>query len=165
MAQTKITIEGLDEALRWAEKAPENCIKATRAALREASRVESRKLRQRIPKRWRKLVKYAVTKSQEGKLKSYVGMFNGNQVEGHQDPNGKPAFDWFKAYWANYGTLTHRDPNHSFREPIKNNKRRRNNMGQPRQNFYEVAIGPFVEEFSQAFTQAFAKQQSKLMER
>ena len=165
MAQTKITIQGLDEALRWADKAPENCIKATRAALREASKTEARKIRQRTPKRWRRLVKYTVTKDRDGKLRAYVGMFNGHQAQGNQNEGGAPTFDWFKAYWANYGTLTHRDPNHSFREGIKQNKRRRNNLGQPRQNFYEAAIVPFAEEFSEAFQQAFAKQQQTLMER
>lgn len=165
MAHTKITIQGLDDAMRWAERAPANCIKATRVALREASRSEARVIRQRTPKRWRRLVKYTVTKTPDGKLRAYVGMFNGHQAQGHQNANGTPAFDWFKAYWSNYGTLTYRDPNHDFKSAIRNNKRRRNNLGQPRQNFYEAAILPFAEEFGQEFGQAFAKQQKTLMER
>ena len=165
MAQTKITIQGLDEALRWADKAPKNCLDATRAALREASRVEVRKLKQRIPKRWQKLVKYSVIKTQDGKLRAYLGMFNRKETQGHQPRKGRPTFDWYKAYWANYGTLARRWEYHDFDRPVKADKDRRNDEGQNPQLFYEKAAGPFTQEFTEAYQQAFAKQQAKLMER
>ena len=165
MAQTKITIQGLDEALRWAEQAPKNCLDATQAAMRSASRVEVRKLKQRIPERWQKLVKYTVKKTQEGKLRAYIGMFNRKEEQGHQNKNGRPTFDWYKAYWANYGTLERRWANHDFDRPVKENKERRNDKGQKPQLFYEKAAESFEQEFDEAFQQAFAKQQAKLMER
>ena len=162
---TGITIEGLDDCLRWMDHCPANCLKASRTALREASKKTSAKIRRTAPKRWRRLVKFKVMKSAAGNLIALVGFFNGHQQQGHQN-KASAIDDWFKAYWANYGTLTHRDPNHNFREPVKRaTARRRNNVGQPRKNFFEQGIVGFNDEFVAAFSDSLAKQERTFYER
>ena len=170
MTQGKgITISGLDDCLRWIDRMPENCIKASQTALRDASKEVTKTLRARTPKRWRQLVKYRVKKLQTGKLNAAIGLWNGHQQQGHQNKNAA-IDDWFKAYWSNYGTLTHRDPNHKFVKPIKPSstaaaRRRRNNVGQSAQLFFEAAINGYEDKFVKAFSESLAKQESTFYER
>lgn len=157
-------IQGLDDCLRWMDKAPENCIKVSRAAMRDASRAVSKKMRQRTPKRWRRLVKFAVNKNANGTLAAWIGLFNGHQQQGHQNKDAKAIDDWFKAYWANYGTLTHRDQSHTFKYGIKN-KKRRNNVGQRPINFFEAAANGAESEFVDAFSKALAEKERDFYDR
>lgn len=157
-------IQGLDDCLRWMDKAPENCIKVSRAAMRDASRAVSKKMRQRTPKRWRRLVKLAVNKNANGTLAAWIGLFNGHQQQGHQNKDAKAIDDWFKAYWANYGTLTHRDQSHTFKYGIKNRKRR-NNVGQRPMNFFEAAANGAESEFVDAFSKALAEKERDFYDR
>ena len=157
-------IQGLDDCLRWMDKAPENCIKVSRAAMRDASRTVSKKMRQRTPKRWRRLVKFAVNKNANGTLAAWIGLFNGHQQQGHQNKDAKAIDDWFKAYWANYGTLTHRDQSHTFKYGIKNRKRR-NNVGQRPMNFFEAAANGAESEFIDAFNKALAEKERDFYDR
>lgn len=157
-------IQGLDDCLRWMDKAPENCIKVSRAAMRDASRTVSKKMRQRTPKRWRRLVKFAVNKNANGTLATWIGFFNGHQQQGHQNKDAKAIDDWFKAYWANYGTLTHRDQSHTFKYGIKNRKRR-NNVGQRPMNFFEAAANGAESEFIDAFNKALAEKERDFYDR
>lgn len=157
-------IQGLDDCLRWMDKAPENCIKVSRAAMRDASRAVSKKMRQRTPKRWRRLVKFAVNKNVDGTLSAWIGLFNGHQQQGHQNKDAKAIDDWFKAYWANYGTLTHRDQSHTFKYGIKNRKRR-NNVGQRPMNFFEAAANGAESEFVDAFSKALAEKERDFYDR
>lgn len=157
-------IQGLDDCLRWMDKAPENCIKVSRAAMRDASRAVSKKMRQRTPKRWRRLVKFAVNKNANGTLAAWIGLFNGHQQQGHQNKDAKAIDDWFKAYWANYGTLTHRDQSHTFKYGIKN-RRRRNNVGQRPMNFFESAANGAESEFVDAFSKALAEKERDFYDR
>ena len=157
-------IQGLDDCLRWMDKAPENCIKVSRAAMRDASRAVSKKMRQRTPKRWRRLVKFAVNKNANGTLAAWIGLFNGHQQQGHQNKDAKAIDDWFKAYWANYGTLTHRDQSHTFKYGIKN-KKRRNNVGQRPMNFFEAAANGAESEFVDAFSKALAEKERDFYDR
>lgn len=157
-------IQGLDDCLRWMDKAPENCIKASRAAMRDASKAVSKKMRQRTPKRWRRLVKFAVNKNANGTLAAWIGLFNGHQQQGHQNKDAKAIDDWFKAYWANYGTLTHRDQSHTFKYGIKN-KKRRNNVGQRPMNFFEAAANGAESEFVDAFSKALAEKERDFYDR
>ena len=80
-----ISISGLDDCLRWMDNMPQNCVKATQTALRDASRDVTKTLRQRTPKRWRQLVRYKVKKLQNGKLNAALGLWNGHQQQGHQN--------------------------------------------------------------------------------
>lgn len=157
-------IQGLDDCLRWMDKAPENCIKVSRAAMRDASRAVSKKMRQRTPKRWRRLVKFAVNKNANGTLAAWIGLFNGHQQQGHQNKDAKAIDDWFKAYWANYGTLTHRDQSHTFKYGIKN-KKRRNDVGQRPMNFFEAAANGAESEFVDAFSKALAEKERDFYDR
>ena len=157
-------IQGLDDCLRWMDKAPENCIKVSRAAMRDASRAVSKKMRQRTPKRWRRLVKFAVNKNANGTLAAWIGLFNGHQQQGHQNKDEKAIDDWFKAYWANYGTLTHRDQSHTFKYGIKNRKRR-NDVGQRPMNFFEAAANGAESEFVDAFSKALAEKERDFYDR
>ena len=157
-------IQGLDDCLRWMDKAPENCIKVSRAAMRDASRAVSKKMRQRTPKRWRRLVKFAVNKNANGTLAAWIGLFNGHQQQGHQNKDAKAIDDWFKAYWANYGTLTHRDQSHTFKYGIKNRKRR-NDVGQRPMNFFEAAASGAESEFVDAFSKALAEKERDFYDR
>lgn len=157
-------IQGLDDCLRWMDKAPENCIKASRAAMRDASKAVSKKMRQRTPKRWRRLVKFAVNKNANGTLAAWIGLFNGHQQQGHQNKDAKAIDDWFKAYWANYGTLTRRDQSHTFKYGIKN-KKRRNNVGQRPMNFFEAAANGAESEFVDAFSKALAEKERDFYDR
>lgn len=157
-------IQGLDDCLRWMDKAPENCIKVSRAAMRDASRAVSKKMRQRTPKRWRRLVKFTVNKNANGTLAAWIGLFNGHQQQGHQNKDAKAIDDWFKAYWANYGTLTHRDQSHTFKYGIKNRKRR-NNVGQRPMNFFEAAANGAESEFVDAFSKALAEKERDFYDR
>ena len=146
MAQL-IHIDGLDDCLRCMDAAPANALKMTSTALREASKKSARTIRQKTPQRFRRLVKYKVFKGQiTNNQNALVGLFNKKQTT-----NGSSEVaDWFKAYWKNYGTLTKRDQQHTFDTPVKRRvPRRRNNVGQPHENFFEAAIagweGPFME--------------------
>ena len=164
-----LSITGLDDCLRWIDKMPENCVKATQVALRDASKAATKNIRARTPARWRRMVKYKVKMLMDGKLNAAMGLWNGHQQQGHLNPKA-PIDDWFKAYWANYGTLSHRDPNHQFVKPIKPassaaGKRRKNNVGQKPQNFFEAAVEGFEETFVEAFEKSLAKQESTFYER
>ena len=155
-------IEGLDDCLRFCDKLPENVLRVTTTAMREASKKTARKIRQKTPQRFRRLVKYKVFKGQvTGNMNALIGLFNRRQKA-----NGSNRIpDWFKAYWKNYGTLKHRDPSHKFDEPIKKNARRRNNEGQPAENFFEGAIAGWEGPFMEAFNQSMKDQENKLYDR
>lgn len=151
-----ITISGLDDCLRYFGDAPEELVKATRKAFREASAVTVKQIKKRIPKRWNRLMRYKV--SNRGHLLATLGMFNNHQAQGNQPKNGK-VDDWFKAYWLNYGTLDRRDPEHQFERPVKHRataaaKARRNTSGiEPRKFFEEASTGwetLFMEKFRES---------------
>ena len=162
MAQL-IHIEGLDDCLRCMDAAPENALKMTSTALREASKKSARAIRQKTPRRFRRLVKYKVFKGQiTNNQNALVGLFNKKQMtNGSSD-----VADWFKAYWKDYGTLTKRDQQHTFDTPVKRRvPRRRNNVGQPHENFFEAAVAGWEGPFMEAFEQSMAEQQEKLYDR
>ena len=162
MAQV-VHIEGLDDCLRCLDQAPANAVKMTQTALREASKKAARSIRQKTPQRFRRLVKYKVFKGQVTQnTNALVGLFNKKQVK---NGSGQVA-DWFKAYWKNYGTLTHRDREHTFDTPVKRHvARRRNNVGQPAEKFFETAIAGWEGPFMEAFEQSMVEQQEKLYDR
>lgn len=162
MAQV-IRIEGLDDCIRCLDKAPENALKMTQTALREASKKTARTIRQRVPQRFRRLVKYKVFRGQvTHNTNALVGLFNKKQTK-----NGSGQVeDWFKGYWKNYGTLTRRDPRHDFDSPVKRHTaRRRNDVGQPAENFFEAATSGWEGPFMEAFEQSMTEQQEKLYDR
>lgn len=159
---TKARIEGLDDVMRFLDKFPENMYEESKTAMKQASKAVSGHIRKRMPKRYRKLCTYRVKKSWNGQLYASIGLFNKHQATGHQPKNGK-TWDWFKMYWANYGTLKHRDPSHKFQYAIKKKTRkRRNDSGQPAERFFENAIQGWKEVFSREFDNALANSTDKL---
>jgi hypothetical protein len=157
-----MTIEGMSDCLRWCDKAPEDMVKLAKKAMREGGKAVTKGMRPKIDARWRKLIKYKVTGGRNDKdLNCGIGLFNAHQQQGKQ-PAGSPVDDWFKAYWKNYGTLTRRDPNHRFDKPIKHAgtaaaSRRRNNVGQPHENFFEGALEGYEDAFFNAFARTIAE--------
>lgn len=159
-----ITISGLDDCLRFFDNAPENVVKATRNALRDASKVTAKMIRGRMDKRFRRLVRFKVTN--KGHLNAGIGLFNDGKGTGqHADMP-----DWFKAYWKNYGTLEGRDPQHHFDQPVNHSKtqaakNRRNRMGIAHRNFYDEAITGWQETFVPAFRESMSKQEDQFYKR
>lgn len=156
-------IEGLDDCIKCMDAAPANVMKMTRAAMKDAGKVTARDIRSRTPGRWRRLVGYKVTKGQlSGNTYALVGYFN----KGAKKNSNAAIPDWFKAYWKNYGTLARRDRNHHFTNPVKGgSKRRRNNVGQHAENFFESAISGWDSRFLSAFQDSMKKQENKLYDR
>ena len=165
-----ITISGLEDCLKLFDQAPENLVKVSREALRDASKATTRMIRTKMPKRFRRLVRYKVIKnSTKGTIHALLGLFNGHQRQGHQNKAGD-VDDWFKAYWLNYGTLSNRDPNHQFREPVKHRKtaaaqRRRNSQGLRHRNFFEASIAGWQGVFTDAFSKSLKDHEDKLYKR
>ena len=159
-----IKIVGVEDCIRMFEKAPQNIMKISQKAMKQASKATAKQMRQGIPKRWRKLIKYKV-KNTDGKISARIGLYNTHLATGYQPKNGK-TFDWFKAYWANYGTLKHRDRSHQFQYDIKKNvRRRRNNEGQPAQNFFENAIQEWESVFMNEFEKEVQKHEDEIYNR
>lgn len=156
-------IEGLDDCIKCMDAAPANVMKMARTAMKDASKVTARDIRSRTPGRWRRLVAYKVTKGQfSGDTYALVGYFN----KGAKKNSNTEIPDWFKAYWKNYGTLARRDRNHHFVNPVKRGtKRRRNNVGQRAENFFENAIGGWDTRFLNAFRESMKQQENKLYDR
>lgn len=139
----KLSVDGIDECLKIFDNLPENILKMEKASMRKASAAVSKNMRKAIPKRFRKLVKYKMYEDRDKNTYVLIGLYNRKEIAGHQPGKGDPVFDWFKAYWANYGTLARRDKNHKFKFGIKPKTAgnpRRQSVGQPAQNFFAKAI-------------------------
>lgn len=165
-----ITISGLQDCIKFFDNAPENMMKATRKALREASKETTKLVRAKTPKRWRRMLRYKVVKTYKGDLNAVFGLFNNKMAQGHQNPNGSQIDDWFKAYWLNYGTLDKRDPEHQFQRPVKHSKtaaarRRKNTAGIAPRKFFEQAIAGWSDPFVRAFQESLRKQENELYDR
>ena len=158
---TSIRIEGLDECIKAMDRLPGNALRMTEAAMKEAAQPVAKKIRAGMPKEFRRLIKTKLIKAERrinGNSTVIVGAFKGKKVSDDNVP------DWFKMYWQNYGTLTHRDPSHEFVSPIKKNNRwRRNNIGQPHQNFFDHAIQGWEQMIYDNFIAALKKRENDLL--
>ena len=157
-----IRIDGVEDVLRMFDGAPKELQKAGKKAMASAGRKVAAKLKRQIPSRWKKLIKSKAKMSRDGNFWAVMGLYNGNEAQGHQ-PDGKKVSDWFKAYWANYGTLARRGPNHRFDYPVKSRKSasgrlRRNDMGQFPERFFEAASGGWENVFLDGFRDSLKKQ-------
>lgn len=133
----------------------------TEAAMKEAAQPVAKKIRAGMPKEFRRLIKTKLIKAERrinGNSTVIVGAFKGKKVSDSAVP------DWFKMYWKNYGTLAHRDPSHEFVRPIKkNNRRRRNNIGQPHENFFDDAIRGWEQMIYDNFIAALKRREDELL--
>ena len=154
-------ITGLDDALKCFDQAPGNLLKVVRQAMRDGGRQAAKVIRQAMPRRFKRLVSSKVVKGAvSGDYSALIGAFN-RAKSGNNEPD-----DWFKAYWKNYGTLTRRDKGHTFDYPIKHlNHKRRNEVGQHAEKFYDGAVGPAQEAFVRTFQDSVKNQEEKLKQR
>lgn len=153
MAKGIIKIEGLDETYKWMQDLPKEAIKITRKASQSAAKKIAKGIRAQTPTRFKRLVRYKVDKNIQGVVTTQVGLFNIVKTEGEVD-------DWFKAYWKNHGTLTHRDPNHKFKRSVKSNsKGRRNNVGQRAERFFNEDPQAYKDAFMDEFENYMTKHQ------
>ena len=161
MPAVRTYITGLDDALKCFDRAPDNLLRVVKTALKAGGKEAAKEIRKAMPRRFKRLVACKVVKgSLSGDWSALVGAFN-RAKSGTSEPD-----DWFKAYWKNYGTITKRDPNHHFDSPVKRGtKSRRNNVGQPNENFFEAAIAGWDVPFMEAFEKSMAEQQEKLYDR
>ena len=155
-----IRIEGLDDCLKALDRLPENALRMTEAALKEAAQPVAKRMRSKMPARFRKLIKAKVIKAERrlnGNSTAIIGAFK------RRKQDEKEVNDWFKMYWQNYGTLSRRDPGHEFVYPIKKGKRRRNNVGQGHLNFFEVAAEGWDQMMYDNFIAALKKRDKELL--
>ena len=157
-----IRIDGVEDVLRMFDGAPKELQKAGKKAMASAGRKVATKLKRQIPQRWKKLIKSKAKMSRDGNFYADMGLYNGHEAQGHQ-PNGQKGSDWFKAYWADYGTLERRDPNHKFDYPVKskdsaNGRLRRNDKGQFPTGFFEEACEGWENVFLEEFKGSLKKQ-------
>lgn len=165
MDGVKLSVDGLDECLRMFDNLPDNILKMEKTAMRKASAAVSKNMRKAIPKRFRKLVKYKMYEDRDRNTYVLIGLYNRKEIAGHQPDSGDPVFDWFKAYWANYGTLARRDRNHKFKFGIKPKgpgNPRRQSVGQKAQNFFAGAISGWQNVYVETFEKEFKANEDKL---
>lgn len=158
---TQTYITGLDDCLKCFDQAPKNLLKVVKKALKDGGKQAAKEFRKVMPRRFKRLVSNKVVKGvASGDYSALIGAFN-KVKSGTNEPD-----DWFKAYWKNYGTLTKRDPNHKFDYPVKRlNRKRRNEVGQAAEKFYDGAVAPAQQAFIRAFQDSLKTQEDKLKER
>lgn len=170
-------ISGIDEVARAFEKSPENLDKVLVKAFRAACKPAVKKVKSEVPGRFKSLVKGKVAKDADGNIVATIGMFNNQKANGHQN-KGSKVTDWFKAYWKNYGTLSRRDPNHKFDRPVRSKhsykvkgttksnyqaKYRRQDVGQPHENFFNEDARHYSPEFMNALKESAKKQEKDIL--
>lgn len=128
-------IEGIAPTIKLIENSPSAAFKMIKKSFREAGKVGKKAIISKTPKILRRLVKFAIYENTKENMVLRVGYFPDNKLT-VGDSN---ISLWKVAYWQNYGTLKRRDPSHKFNRPITN-KKKRNNIGQHHQNFFENAI-------------------------
>lgn len=167
-AGISVKIEGMDDCMRMFDNFPDNMISIEKKAMRDASKVVSKYIRSRTPKRFRKLVKFKLYEDRTRANYVLIGFYNRKEVAGNQPEEGDPVFDWFKAYWANYGTLKRRDPNHKFKYPIKaktKSNNRRQSVGQPAINFFNKAVDGWEDIYMNTFEASVKSNEDMLYNR
>ena len=105
----KVEFEGLDEALKVLEAYPINAHKIVDKALRKGCTEAVREIRNNLPhKSWSKTTRARLKSYKDGVTFVKFGLFG-------KTPKGKKLFEFNKAYWYRYGTLSNRDPSHRFK--------------------------------------------------
>lgn len=164
-----VKIEGISEAMRAFQNAPEKMDKIALSAIRSACKPIARDIRSKTPSRFKKLVKSKVKANHNHEIEAWIGFFNGKQKNGRQ---GKTKVDdWFKFYWQNYGTLENRDPNHRYKSPIKHNRtaaarNRRGSRGIKARHYYPYDDGlpqNMVSQYLQELRSSFKKQEKNIL--
>ena len=166
-----VRIDGLEDTLRLFDKQPANAKSIAQQAMKDGAKAGAKYLRRALPGRWRALPKAKAGIDARNEIWCRFGMYNNKVFQGHQPKAYQGAdaktgvYDWFKFYWQNYGTLTRRDRSHKFVKPIKPNKIRRNEVGQPHTNVYDRAVGAAMNEFEEAFYASIERNKNELLNR
>lgn len=158
-----IEIENLDAVLRKYANMENDLSKAAQKAVRAGMSAVNRDIKRAAPTRFRHLVSASAKQFKGGRLWGRAGFRNKKELAGHQGKD--PAFDWFKAYWKNYGTLKKRAPDsvHRFDNPIRPDgyaasQRRRNREGQKAELFFDNAVKGWDQRFLKTFKDNLKKQ-------
>lgn len=160
-----IDIKGLRECDSVLNNMPAAALQLIKKSMREAAKPVARNIRSAVEiPHWRKLVKAKIANGRsEGEgTQAEVGMFNNGHISNSIKKADRP--DWYKAYWANYGTLSRRDPQHPFKNAIKA-KSRHQSIGQPPQNFFERGSDGQEQIFLRQFEDYFTAHQDELVKR
>ncbi|WP_322290515.1 hypothetical protein [Paratractidigestivibacter sp.] len=163
-----MTMEGMQDVIRMFDDAPKEMKDDCRKAMGVAARKVSAQIRRGTPQRWRKLVKAKAKASRRSKmLYASMGLYFSRTVQGHQPKAYRGTkdgiTDWFKAYWANYGTLTKRDPTHHFQYKVKaDTKWRRNDIGQGAEKFFEASTRGWESVFMGSWVSALEQKGYKM---
>lgn len=164
----RLKMDGLDDCMRVFDALPDNVVKMEKVAMRKASQAVAKNIRKGVPKRFRRLVKFKMHEDRNRNTYVLIGLYNRKETAGNQPEQGDPVFDWFKAYWANYGTLSRRDPSHQFKTKIKAKTQgnpRRQSVGQPAQNFFERAVKGWQDVYVETFEKEMKNNEQKLYDR
>ena len=132
--------------MKLLEEFPIKADKVVKDAMREASKAVAQNIRPKMPnKTFRKAVKYKISEG-TGYTFANVGILRG----------GKKWFEWSKAYWKNFGTLSNRDPQHKFARPRKTRTSGWRGGIKPA-HFFEPAISGADELWKKKFTETLNK--------
>jgi len=116
-------------------KMADELIKVVQKSLKKEAKPHVEVIRNTMPvPRWNSTIK-TISKVNFNKKRRHIWLTLG--LEGKL--NDKDDSDFMKAHHMNYGTLERRDPEHPFKNPVKQGKNNRNTLGQPHLNIYEDA--------------------------
>jgi len=162
MIAAKVEIKGMDDILRALNAAPKEMKAVAKKAMTTAAKATSKEIHAKTPPRWRELCGWRVNINRRtGRIQARMGYYNTGKKKSKKAYNKDMAFDWFKAYWANYGTLDYRDSKHVFKRPIKPrhyaaaSRRLKGVRGQHPQHFFENARNGWESTFLSSFRAAF----------
>ena len=168
MNDRTVRVEGLEDCLKMLDRFPENILKIEKDSMREAAKEVAKHIRKGVPKRFKRLVKFKVYGKGQRDTYALMGLYNKHEIQGEQSKGGDPVFDWFKAYWSNYGTLSRRDPNHEFKtkiKPVTKGNPRRQSVGQSAQKFFERSFEGWQQIYLNKFNEAVKKRENELYNR
>ena len=140
-------VENYDEMMREFDGLYDAGLKASKRCMQAGARAVSKQIRAAAPSAFRRTIGASIKRNKEGL------------------PSGKSVPVWFKAYWINYGTLEHRDPEHHFAYKVKNLRGKagvdRRGGIRPR-NFFEAGLNNWDKVFASAFEAQLDKEMQQL---
>ena len=122
-----VTMDGFDKVAAQLDHFPKEVEKAIKKTMRKSAKPYLAAVKGSMPfPEWNsELTIKTKVSSRQGRIMLSSGVFGTT----HLDNGAIPAF--FKFLWRNYGTLTLRSPEHEFKTPVRANRNRKNNVGQP----------------------------------
>lgn len=143
-------IVGIEQAQQLLKEFPINADKIVVKGLRKASSEFSKNLKTKMPRKsWARLVGSTIKKGKiEGIVFARIGL---------REKNSAQHFEWMKAYWSNYGTLSNRDKSHKFTQARKSKSANWKGGIKPA-NFFEKAMIDGEQILQQEFEKNVIKQ-------